>query len=135
MSHRGEIENLLNRYALAYDENDMGEMAACFTEDAVLTMRVQDGDLVGPFEGRDEIVRLMKDSLASQNDQRRHVTTNMVVRESDATAAKVVSYLTLIAAQDGTSRLLSTARYDDELARVDGGWRFSRRHVALDLPY
>lgn len=135
MSHRGEIENLLNRYALAYDENDMAEMAACFTEDAVLTMRVQDGDRVGPFEGREAIVQLMKDSLASQNHQRRHLTTNMVVRESNATAAKVASYLTLIAVQDGTARLLSTARYDDELVHVAGGWRFSSRHIALDLPY
>lgn len=135
MCDRGAIENVLNRYALAYDENDMEEMADCFTEDAVLTMRIQDGDLIGPFEGREAILKLMRDSLAAQNDQRRHITTNLVVRRSDADSASVVSYLTLIAIEGQKLNVLSTARYDDELVRQDGVWRFSKRHIALDLPY
>jgi uncharacterized protein (TIGR02246 family) len=132
---RDAIENVLNRYALAYDDNDMDVMADCFTEDAVMSLRVQDGDLVGPFEGREAIVKLMRDSLASQTDQRRHLVTNMVIREQSDTKARVDSYLTLISIEDKTLTVLSTARYEDELVTADGGWRFTKRHIQLDLPY
>ena len=135
MSARGAIENVLNRYSIAYDDNDMAEMADTFTDDAVLTMRIADGDLIGPFEGKEAVMKLMTDSLAGQNDQRRHVTTNMVVRKETDDSALVSSYLTLIQVKDGTAKVLSTARYDDELRREGDAWRFTKRHIQLDLPY
>jgi hypothetical protein len=136
MSARGDIENVLNRYSLAYDDNDMAEMADTFAEKAVLTMRIAGGDLIGPFEGKEAVMKLMTDSLASQTDQRRHVTTNMAVRSQDADSASVSSYLTLLSVENGKATLLSTARYDDELVREeDGAWRFTKRHIELDLPY
>lgn len=136
MSARAAIENVLNRYSMAYDDNAMAEMADTFTDDAVMTLRIGDGDPIGPFEGKEAVMKLMTDSLESQTDQRRHVTTNLVVRSEDDASASVSSYLTLISIQDGTARVLSTARYDDELARADdGAWRFTKRHVQLDLPY
>jgi uncharacterized protein (TIGR02246 family) len=136
MSARGALENVLNRYSIAYDDNDMAEMADTFTDDAVLTMRIADGDLIGPFEGKEAVMKLMTDSLAGQDDQRRHVTTNMVVRKETDDSAVVSSYLTLIQVKDGAAKVLSTARYDDELRREgDGAWRFTKRHIQLDLPY
>ena len=135
MSARGAIENVLNRYSIAYDDNDMAEMADTFTDDAVLTMRIADGDLIGPFEGKEAVMKLMTDSLASQSDQRRHVTTNMVVRKETDDSALVSSYLTLVQVKDGAAKVLSTARYDDELRREGDAWRFTKRHIQLDLPY
>ncbi len=136
MSARGAIENVLNRYSIAYDDNDMAEMADTFTEDAVLSMRITGGDLIGPFEGKEAVMKLMTDSLASQTDQRRHVTTNLVIRAEDERTASVSSYLTLISVENGAAKVLSTARYDDELRREDdGSWRFTKRHIQLDLPY
>lgn len=136
MTARSAIENVLNRYSIAYDDDDMTEMADTFAEDAVMTLRIGDGDLIGPFDGKEAIMKLMVDSLANQTDQRRHVTTNMVVRAEDGTTATVSSYLTLISVENGAARVLSTARYDDELRREDdGAWRFTKRHVQLDLPY
>ncbi|TDD82161.1 hypothetical protein E1202_27865 [Saccharopolyspora karakumensis] len=134
-SDRGAIEDVLNKYAIAYDENDMTTMADCFTQDAVMSLRVQDGDLVGPFEGRDAIVKLMRDALASQTDQRRHIVTNAVIRSADAAAVSVESYLTLISVDGAKLTVLSTARYEDRLVHDGGAWRFSKRHVQLDLPY
>jgi uncharacterized protein (TIGR02246 family) len=135
MSARGALENVLNRYSIAYDDNDMAEMADTFTDDAVLTMRIADGDLIGPFEGKEAVMKLMTDSLASQSDQRRHVTTNMVVRKETDDSALVSSYLTLVQVKDGAAKVLSTARYDDELRREGDAWRFTKRHIQLDLPY
>jgi uncharacterized protein (TIGR02246 family) len=136
MSARGAIENVLNRYSIAYDDNDMAEMADTFAEDAVMSMRIAGGDLIGPFEGKAAVMKLMTDSLASQTDQRRHVTTNMAVRKETEDAATVNSYLTLISVEGGTATLLSTGKYEDELVReADGAWRFTKRHLELDLPY
>jgi 3-phenylpropionate/cinnamic acid dioxygenase small subunit len=99
-------------------------------------MRIADGDLIGPFEGKTAVMKLMTDSLASQTDQRRHVTTNIVVRKETDDSAVVSSYLTLISVKDGAATVLSTARYEDELRREgDGAWRFTKRHIQLDLPY
>lgn len=136
MSARGAIENVLNRYSIAYDDNDMAEMADTFAEGAVLSMRIAGGDLIGPFEGKTAVMKLMTDSLASQTDQRRHVTTNVAIRKETEDAATVTSYLTLISVEDGKATLLSTAKYEDELVREgDGAWRFTKRHIELDLPY
>ncbi|MGY1743483.1 MULTISPECIES: nuclear transport factor 2 family protein [unclassified Blastococcus] len=136
MSSRGAIENVLNRYSIAYDQNDMAEMADTFADSAVLTMRIAGGDLIGPFEGKEAVMKLMTDSLASQTDQRRHVTTNLAIRKETDDSASVESYLTLISVQDGKATLLSTALYQDELVKeADGAWRFTKRHIELDLPY
>jgi len=136
MSARGDLENVLNRYSIAYDDNDMTEMADTFADKAVLTMRIGGGDLIGPFEGKEAVMKLMTDSLASQSDQRRHVTTNMAVRKETDDAATVDSYLTLISIENGKATLLSTALYQDELVKeADGAWRFTKRHIELDLPY
>jgi ketosteroid isomerase-like protein len=135
MTARAEIENLLNRYSLAYDRNDMPAMAGTFTDDAVMSLRIGDGDLIGPFDGKEAIMKLMTDSLASQNDQRRHLVSNLVIDKETDDAATVVSYLTLISIADGKANLLSTAVYEDELTRDGGEWRFTKRHIQLDLPY
>ncbi len=136
MSARGDIENVINRYTIAFDDNEMEEMADTFTNDAVLSMRIGDGDMIGPFEGKEAVMKLMTDSVAGQTDRRRHVTTNLVVVSEDDATASVRSYLTLISIKDGAARVLSTALYDDDLRReADGAWRFTKRHIQLDLPY
>lgn len=135
MCDRADIENVFNRYSLAYDKPDLDEMEACFTPDAVMSMRIAGGDLIGPFEGRDAIMTLMRDSLASQSDQRRHLTTNLVLRSQTESSASTESYLTLISVADGALTVLSTAVYVDELVKRDGQWLFTKRHIELDLPY
>ncbi|PXY29402.1 nuclear transport factor 2 family protein [Prauserella sp. PE36] len=133
-SVRDDIENTLHRYAVGYDDGDLRLVEDSFTPDAVLTLRIGNGDLVGPFEGRDAIMRLMRDSAHSQDDQRRHVTTNVII-EADGDTASCLSYLTIFSAKDGVLTALSTGKYDDELVRTEAGWRLRKRHIALDLPY
>lgn len=135
MSARGEIENVLNKYTLAYDDSDWTSMADCFTADAVLTMRIAGGDLIGPFEGRDAIMKLMTDSAQSQTDQRRHLSTNLFIKSEDSNSAATRAYLTLLAVENGEIRLLSSGYYEDQLVNEDQTWRLSNRHIELDLPY
>lgn len=135
LSDRDLIERVLNAYAMAYDDDDMDVMADTMTPDAVMTLRIADGDVIGPFDGREAILKLMKDSHASQTDQRRHLVSNMVIRELTGSSARVDSYLTLISIEDKKLTVLTTARYEDELVKDGAAWRFRKRHIQLDLPY
>ena len=74
---RFAISELLNRMAYFYDENHLDDLAACFTADAVMSMQIAGGDMVGPFEGRDSIMELYRGAKASQTDVRRHDITNV----------------------------------------------------------
>lgn len=134
MSDRTAIEELVARYTHAYDFDRIDEMKAFFTEDATMTMRIGDGDLIGPFEGRDAIVQMMKDAHDGQTDRRKHVSSNLAV-DVDGDTATALSYLTLLSVEDGQLRTLSVGSYEDDLLRQDDQWLFSRRHIALDLPY
>jgi len=134
MSVRESISDLLARYAWAYDTRDWDALVACFTPDASLTLRVTGGDLVGPFRGQAEIMRLMRDSAAAQDDRRRHVCTNLIVDPSGPGIATARSYLTLISVRDGRLDVLSSGTYTDEVVLAGGSWRLRTRHIELDLP-
>ncbi len=136
MTDHSGILNTLSKWAYGYDTPDMDAMAECFTKEAVLTMTIAGGDLIGPFEGIDAVMKLFKDSLASQNDQRRHITTNTFVTVDDGSSAQVRSVLMLLAIADGKLTVLSSGTYEDHMVHeADGVWRIAKRHIALDLPY
>ncbi|MBM7112804.1 nuclear transport factor 2 family protein [Archangium primigenium] len=133
-SMRESIANLVARYALAYDTRDWDTLIGCFTLDASFTLRVEGSDLVGPFQGPADILRLMRDSAAAQDDRRRHLCTNLMVEPSGPDRAIARSYLTLISIRDGHLEVLSTGTYTDEVVLYGGAWRLRTRHLELDLP-
>lgn len=135
MADREQIVETLNLWAWGYDENKTDVIANCFTADATMTLRIEDGDLIGPFEGRDAILGLMTGSLEQQTDQRRHITTNIIFEEQSDDSAKVISYLTLTAAENGEVKLLSTGVYTDAFVLDEGKWRIKGRFLQLDAPY
>jgi len=135
MADRCAIENALGNFALGYDQADESRMAASFTEDASLTLRIADGDLIGPFEGLAAVMKLFTDSLAEQSDQRRHVTSNIVVEDESDDSATVWSYLTLVSVKDNALNVISSGVYRDTVVREGANWKIKTRHIALDLPY
>lgn len=134
MPNRGDIENLLNSYSLAYDSNDMTAMAGFFTPDAVFEMRLPEGDPI-VFEGKDTIMKLMTDSLASQTDQRRHVNSNLIVDDSDPQFTRTTHYLTLLATEHGEISVISAGVYQIEIVQDGEQLRMRRLRVDLDRPY
>ena len=129
------IHELLARGSYAYDERDLAMLEDGFTPDASLTMRIAGGDLIGPFDGREAIMGLMSGSMAEQTDVRRHVISNIFFDESGPELT-VVSFLTLIATENGETRLLSAGTYRDTVvADENGRWRIARRHIELDNAY
>ena len=108
--------------------------ASC-SVDAQFTMRIADGDLVGPFEGREGIMKLMTDSMDQQTDKRRHVISNIFFESSDGNNVSVVSNLTLFATENGEIKLLSAGIYHDSVVKINDNWEIYRRHLDLDKSY
>lgn len=133
MTDRIAIERLLNTYSLAYDSRDLETMDSCFTADAVFSMQVAGQEPVS-FDGRDTIMKLMTDSMASQTDQRRHINSNLLVSEEDG-VVRTTSYLTLVATEANQIQLLSSGVYRNEIVEDGGALRFRRLHLDLDKSY
>lgn len=131
---RFAISELMARMAYCYDEGELDALEDCFCEDAVVSMRIAGGDIVGPFEGRDNVMGLYRNAKASQSDVRRHDITNLFFNTSDGAVA-ATSYLTLFATENGETRLLTTGVYRDQLEQRDGHWKVRRRHIDLDNGY
>ena len=156
------IFELLSRVAYAYDQRDLPGLAECFMPDARFSLHIAGAEPMAPCEGREAIMTLYRDAMAAQTDVRRHVISNPFFIETGIetgvetgiesgaetgiesgiesgaeTGAEptVVSNLTLLATEDGHSRLLCTGVYRDTLRRVDSHWRLHRRHLDLDSAY
>ena len=129
------ISELLSRAAFAYDEKDIEMLSASFSVDAQFTMRIADGDLIGPFKGREGIMKLMIDSMDQQTDKRRHVISNIFFESSQDNNVSVVSNLTLFATENGEIQLLSAGIYHDSVVKINDNWEVYRRHLDLDKSY
>ena len=128
------ISALLNRMAYYYDEGHLDKLAACFAEDAIMSMQIAGGDMVGPFEGRDSIMTLYRGAKSTQTDVRRHDITNIMF-DASGDALAVTSYLTLFATENAETKLLTTGVYRDQVGHIDGEWKITRRHIDLDSAY
>ena len=135
IEQRLAIHEFLARAAYAYDVRDVPLLESGFAEDASLSMRIAGGDLIGPFEGREAIMGLMTGSMEEQSDVRKHVISNVFIDEGDD-GIVATSFLTLIATENGETRLLSAGVYRDTLVQGAGGdWQLVRRHIELDNAY
>lgn len=135
MADKQAISELLGKGGWAYDAPDVEFLADMFVEDGTFDLTIQGMGQVGSFSGRPEIRKLYEDSLASQEDQRRHVVTNIFFEDETDSSATAVSYLVLIAIKDGALNVISSGVYRDQVVLDGGKWRIKHRDLHLDLPY
>jgi 3-phenylpropionate/cinnamic acid dioxygenase small subunit len=133
--HKQAIQELMSRAAYGLDNRDVEMLASCFAIDAAFTMTIAGGDLIGPFEKRVGIMKLMTDSMEEQTDQRRHNVSNLFFEAEGDREAIVISNLTLLATENGEIKLLSAGVYRDSVTRLGDDWQLQHRHLDLDLPY
>ena len=135
MADRHAIAELLAGYGAANDLRDVALIGDCFTPDGTFLLHIAGGQTIGPLEPREELVAFFGAAFAAQNDQRRHVVTNVRLLESDDDRARVEAYLTLIVTDGGQTTLQSAGRYDAEVVHDGTGWRFRAMTLFLDSPF
>ena len=130
LEDRAAIHDLFTRYCCALDNGAVETVVTCFTPDAVLKSPVVDikGHAeIGAFAARFATQR-------AGGAQFRHMVTNIaVVIEGDRATA--TAYLLVLISKDGSHRTLPPGRYECELVKGGGSWRFSRRTVFHDHEY
>jgi 3-phenylpropionate/cinnamic acid dioxygenase small subunit len=130
-----EILELLARSAYALDERDVAMLESCFAPNALMAIQIAGAAAPARFEGRDQIMRLMRDSMAAQKDKRRHVTTNTLFLAKSGGEVSLVSNLTLTSVENGAIRLVTSGLYRDRVRKEAGRWQLVERRIDLDMAY
>ncbi len=125
------INDLFVRYTCALDAGDADTVIDCFAEDGTLV-----SPAVGEHTGRAAITEFAHRFARFQagGSQLRHVISNLMMTV-DGDRAHATCYLTVFMTKDGTSKLLAPGRYECELRKTNGSWRFQRRVVVHDHEY
>lgn len=114
------IRNLLARYCLLLDYDDVDEWVALFTEGATYEVYGR------AFNGHAGLRRMLSGAPGGL-----HLGGSPVIELLDADRARTQQNLLFIERSTGTSR---SAVYDDELVRTDDGWRFASRRCRFIVP-
>ena len=123
------------RYCWAYDERRHDRLGECFTEDAVWEGNVLGKVSIGPFEGRDKIVRWLSEFWPHQKDQRRHLILNTIVENHTAETALTLSYLLLMSSTGDAMSMESIGFYRTAYRREGEIWQISRLTAGFDKPF
>ncbi len=123
---RLEIMEMMARYCWAIDQRSWGGFAEMFTGDC----RLDFGDVMGVFEGRDGIERFTT-VMSGLDLFMRHYSTNLVL-EGDDREVVARSYVLAITGT-GSGRGQATGRYEDRLVKVDGRWRIRERRAVIEM--
>jgi ketosteroid isomerase-like protein len=127
------ISDLFVRYTTALDEGNVETVVDCFTADAAL-----ESPVIGVIAGS-EAIRAFAGRFAGQRaagTQFHHMVTNIAAEiEPGGERGRATAYLLVLITSDGKSRQLPPGRYECELVKERGAWRFSRRTVFHDHDY
>jgi hypothetical protein len=118
------IQQLYARYNHAIDFARPAEWAACFTADGVFSSAT-----TGESQGTEALVAFATGFAARL--KARHWITNLLL-EGDGDRATGTCYLQLWNVAAAPASLLTTGTYVDQLAKMDGAWKFTRREVKAD---
>jgi len=126
-----EIRALLMEYRRALDEKDFRAYAALFARDGVFSAGTMKAT------GPDEIYALVEGMLGTLLTERSgddfHLVANIAI-ELDGDRATSTSTWAYVLRERDTPVLAKLGRYEDELVREDGRWRFQHRHAPSDVP-
>ncbi len=133
VADRLAIINLFGAYAYTYDQNQLDDFRALFTESPELGLRLYDGTTVS--QGVDtvmELLALRKGEFKAQNNQRRHALNSFWFDSQSAEEATGRCYVQVFAIRDGGHPPDLTGCYEFTAVKQDGVWRFSRWVLAID---
>jgi len=122
------IQDVLNRYALAYDSNDLEALMQVFRREATLiTSR-------GTYVGADAIRRNYT-WLMEQRESSFHTLSNTTVRVLANRTAWSVSYFHVFQLAKSGILQASVGTYFDRLVKEGSSWAISERRITGNLRY
>jgi 3-phenylpropionate/cinnamic acid dioxygenase small subunit len=124
------VSHLFAIYAATQDERDFETLNDVFTEDCSFTVAISGGDTYGPFEDREKTLEFITAAIQAQDDQRRHVITNVRLKGDTA-----YSILSLFVTKDGELTAQATGVYECEVVDKGGEPRFKSMYLTLDRPF
>lgn len=124
LENKAQIIELCARYVLAVDTNDIDTWLSTWTDDGVLDAGF------GTAQGKTALRELEIKLEGGMSKGKRHLSVNHVVEGDDSTAS-ATSYLVVLE-REGHPAVVTTAVFTDTLKKVDGVWKFTRRHLAID---
>jgi len=116
---REAIRDLIARYAHAADDGRSADYAALFVPDGIMESQ---GNRVA---GRDGLAALI-DGIYDFSIKHLQLNTAIQLDGDRATAQTDLQMLTMD--PDGAWQISGCARYEDDLARVEGRWLFAKRN-------
>lgn len=127
------ISNLLARYAELIDNGDFVGVGELF---AHATVTVDEGDGF-KWTGATEVQSMYDTTTRKHEDgtpRSKHVLTNMIIELDGPDAGRCRSYFTVfMCTKTLPLQPIVAGRYRDEFERVDGVWRYARRHMIVEF--
>jgi len=125
-----EVQNLYAFYNLASDDGNAEAYAGCFTSDGALEI-----PSIGlHIKGYAALVAFKEADRARRGQRlRRHWNSGLYLESVDDHTVRGQCYLHGYNAAPGEVPVLAdVGRYNDEVVRVDGVWRFAHRLITLE---
>ena len=119
-----EIEDLISRYCISFDDQDWETFAGLWTEDAAFVV----GDMA--FEGRATMLDFLTTCLPEGYVSKHMISRPLVELETDTRARARTDVVWIAANFENTI----VGRYVDTIVKQDGRWLFQRREEE-PVPY
>ncbi len=114
-----EIEDLIARYAISFDDKDWETFATLWTDDAAFVV-----DGTGTFEGKVELLRFLTTCLPADYSGKHMNAPPLIEIAADGRSATARTDVVWIPHNFENTIV---GRYTDEVVCVDGRWLFRRR--------
>jgi len=130
---RAAIHQVLVDYGRTLDARDFDGFAALFARDGVYV--AGGGRSVSGAQAGVAMRRTFAENALGFAEPNYHLFFNETVAFTGPDSARAGSQsLYMVPGEDGAPRAAMMARYDDELVREDGRWKFARRVVHGQMP-
>lgn len=124
---RGELTELLHRYAALIDGRDWDGLATVFAPDAVADLGVLGGRVPGRHAIGEHCRAALERFAATQ-----HLIGNVrIISWEGVDATTACSFVAVHVHSDGSAPFLVGGTYEDDLRRTPDGWRITRRELRV----
>ena len=121
------IQELIAQYNIALDNKNIDEWINTWTDDGIWTTTF------GEAKGKIELNKMINQLTNEFVSGKRHLSTNIVIKDAQNNMASAKSYLTVIEAHK-SPEVVASGTYSDTLKKNNTWvWKFFQRKLDIDL--